>query len=408
MKIRLIKRTMSIRVLIFALLIIPHIEFYGVTEVIPSLKIVIYMWRLISACFCLPYCIKYFIQKKNKEDYQIVPVAYFLLLLSFSISTIVNGEWERILGLGAKYYMTIVLLLFISIMLRTHTEELMDALLLVCCLIVIINFYTAVRGGISDYYRSLPYIRRIYFLGSKNKSIVYICMAMTVILLHKEMHGKFSLIGFVSFAMCIVTPFFTDSAQGIVVVGAVAVAYVLMCTTRKIRYVITYKNVLIVIGLLLFVMFSENLMFLGGFIEDFLHRSITLSGRTTLVWPQAFKLIQSKPLLGYGFRDDLMTIDDLFIGTHCDYLQFFVYGGFIMFAIFIFTLIALMKCKKCSNIRINAIIYTAIFCFLLNMIVDNLRSWFPVYLIFCFMENVSYISSFNQEYTLKKIHGAGA
>lgn len=208
--------------------------------------------------------------------------------------------------------------------------------------------------------------------------------------------------------MCLITPFFTDSSQGIVVVCIITVAYVLMCTTRKIRYIITYKNVLIAIGILLFVILSGNLMFMSGFIEEFLHRNITLSGRTTIVWTQAFKLIQSKPLLGYGFRGDLMTINGSFIGTHCDYLQFIVYGGFVMLAIFILTLIILMKCKKCLNNRINMIIYTAIFCFLLNMIIDNLRSWFPVYLIFCFMENVSYLSSFNQEYTLNKSQYVGA
>ena len=62
-----------------------------------------------------------------------------------------------------------------------------------------------------------------------------------------------------------------------------------------------------------------------------------------------------------------------------------------MLMIFVCTLLALLKCKKCSNYRINVIIYTGIFCLLLNMIVDNLENWFPVFLMFCLMENSVHI-----------------
>ncbi len=161
--------------------------------------------------------------------------------------------------------------------------------------------------------------------------------------------------------------------------------------------VFTVKNTLIagvIIQFLIVVVRIQDL--LAPAIEALFHKNASLTGRTGL-WDQAFKMIGSKLLLGYGnplakgvsgwltmvnWNAATNTLDPVYYVAHNQFLEIFLNGG--LTRVVLLLLVTVISAKQISRIKDKQIlgyIAGATFAFLIVAITEVVYPYPPCYLL---------------------------
>lgn len=151
-----------------------------------------------------------------------------------------------------------------------------------------------------------------------------------------------------------------------------------------------------------------NLLVLSGvltkmaawFIEDVLHKSLTLSGRTE-IWEIAIDIVLKKPLFGYGMFENGGFVYWGYKGgelsywqAHNQWLQIMHDGGLLMTGLFIgIIFLGLGQLKKIASPKVKGIFLAAIAAFMVMMITEIYAYTPYLYLLFFVAYNADAMSA---------------
>ena len=156
-----------------------------------------------------------------------------------------------------------------------------------------------------------------------------------------------------------------------------------------------YFLMAILCGIILICIFGLSNPSIQNFIDNYLGKDATLSGRTIL-WASAIEMIMKKPVLGWGgyFINGFWDFSSTFAyPCHTQYLQMLIDGGFVVFVIFwIITLLAYREAKRVGGM-LASVLVIGLTCMLINYITE----WSTHYHYFIIVSLMLNLDNFSKE-----------
>lgn len=381
-----------------ALCLIPFFTF-AVGFKWPLLGIALNVWRyavIAVALVLLIYCKKIITLFKDRS----FCVLLFLYAVLF-ISTVANGE-----AINNAIQLAMYGIVPYLVMCRYwHTENgwtrVLGGVSMAFTIILLANFVIMILypNGIHSTYSSAA-STNYYLIGAKNQMVPPIIIGM-VFFVENSFHkyGKLSLWSFVKCLICACELILGGSGTGIIMIIAFVILEILQ---RKKQLISTKVSFIALLMIFIGIVFFQMQNSFAFFIEDILHKSLTLSNRT-LVWDAAFLSIQQHPIMGIGVSSNLAgnvllnlnyTSKNTF--AHNTYLDFAVMGGIIAITLFI---IFLFQVKHEYDIawkqKTRSIIWWGIWLYLLAAIVEIYQGNYCLFLMTAFIStrfhNLKYV-----------------
>lgn len=137
-----------------------------------------------------------------------------------------------------------------------------------------------------------------------------------------------------------------------------------------------------------------------SFVENVLHKPITLTGRTVL-WEKSIELIIQKPIFGYGASWSGIEIWEQYVPPHNQFLYFLLFGGVLVLGAFVFWLLVIMRQLKFAySNESNKKIY--IYCswtlggqlLMMSLLSYGYRQLLPFFVILIIMADINSICEF--------------
>lgn len=237
--------------------------------------------------------------------------------------------------------------------------------------------------------------KKYYFLGQQNSMGLYSMIAIVLgelrLKIDRDKKYRLGSLWFLE-AVSIFYILKVWSVISLVSVGGVIAITTYNRMSKKGWHIpLTWSLILNGIIFSLFVV-GQNLMIFADFFEKYLHREITLSGRTN-IWATAIRIFIQEPIWGVGLGkgNDLFG----FATTHNRYLNTLFTSGLVGFVLFVMLLIWLCAKLKDSKESI-AKIFIAYFTILLVTIQGETFDNILFYLMFIFVNNLYLIREKSQ------------
>lgn len=278
-------------------------------------------------------------------------------LVVWAISTLLNTKSVGSIAQDILSILGIILLCSYCVVQSKGVNNLLCALGNISRIYIVLNFLTVVMDKPLFAQPEIYYVK--YFLGSDNYTafiLIPLCgfMFASDFLKRNKVRIQSWFIGFLGF-LSLLIPF--------AVSGAAAYAFFLMgvlfINYPKIRKILSVKNVVICLGLLL-------VFILNPTIQEFF-ATVSIVGKRGLnsrevIWPMAVQAIQKRPILGYGVLTQQQTDSYILYGvshTHSIFLEFLMKAG-VLGSIFVF-LWSYFTFKDCFKVKEKAM-YCMLFC----------------------------------------------
>ena len=133
--------------------------------------------------------------------------------------------------------------------------------------------------------------------------------------------------------------------------------------------IIFLKRILLiayVIIFFIFVIFNQlGINFIADFVNNFLQKDITFSGRT-LIWMNSINIFLSSPIWGHGATASGNIVGNL--SAHNILLQILVENGLIGLISFLYIFFVTLRGRSNSDRRINTVSYVVIFSIMVSML----------------------------------------
>lgn len=196
------------------------------------------------------------------------------------------------------------------------------------------------------YYPSGMYgttVGNYFFLGHRNQFIIYVLLTIVVALLYMQTvkKGLRPVLLIIMSCLSIVRAWSATSICGLIVFGGI-----LLLGKTNFNSWVTYPKVFITtltIDLLISVFrVLDRVLWVSWFIESFLRRNLTLTGRTAL-WDIFYVRFAASPWIGYGVGATIRGT----LSAHNQWFQFLLEGGIVGLILFLlFTLISVKHMVK--------------------------------------------------------------
>jgi len=206
-------------------------------------------------------------------------------------------------------------------------------------------------GPIGDY----------FLMGHRNGFIQYVLLTVVIALLYMREFGRSlrPIILIIAGCLPVIRAWSATSICGLIVFGCVMLA-----GKTKISTLITFPKIFIAtaaIDLAISVFrIMDRVLLVSQFIESFLRRNITLTGRTAL-WDIFYKRFKVSPWIGYG--TGAATVGNW--TAHNQWFQFLYEGGIVGLALFLlFSFVSvgrMMKWKHSSTVFIFYAAFAAMY-----------------------------------------------
>ena len=167
--------------------------------------------------------------------------------------------------------------------------------------------------------------------------------------------------------------FIAWSASSVIALSVTLIMFLVLIILRKPRFLTKIKfSQLFFISVILDILISvyniaENSPLIASFIQNVLHKHVTLSGRT-VIWGMASKMIMQKPFLGYGIGEHISWSGYNWYG-HNQYYEMLMEGGIpclILFFIIVYIVGKQMSlCKNRVVYDIFIVVFSGLFVFYL-------------------------------------------
>lgn len=296
--------------------------------------------------------------------------AFFLQIL---FSTFVNnGEIFAAFLLAGKVLCFVIIINLYAKM--NKLDVLLSSIKLLLSLYIFINlifqFYQ------QDYFGFTEGGNFLNFLTSDNDlGYWYIPFILIVYLVDVKRSRRYQLMDFIIWtAVCFASLVKAWSANCMVIFAV----FIFMICLKEIPFLKNFFNylspifsIVLNIGLSIAVIIFQIQYLFRGFIENILHKSITLTDRV-IVWTHAIQNILNKPIIGYGttangrMRINWNPVYHVWNFSHNMFLEILIQGGIIAFAIYIYIyLSATLELKKYSKSDLMLYINISIFSLLM-------------------------------------------
>lgn len=369
------------------------------------------LWFLILICYIeSPYLVRFQIIDICYSIGKIISISFIMfklkkVRLNFFTSIIMLIEvllWFSTFRTGSglvtatnQVFSVIAFTIIVDIMPRENMQRCIYVLYLIFSLMIYINVLSMILYPDGLYtVAGIVGTKKYYFLGQQNSMGLYSMIAIVLgelrLKVDKSRRYKLGNLLFLE-AISIFYIITVWSVTSLFSVGGLIAINTYNRMSNKGWSISLIWN-LILNGLIfsLFVV-GQNLRIFATFFEKYLHREITLSGRTN-IWAVAIKVFEQEPIWGVGLGKgkDLFG----FATTHNRYLNTLFTSGLVGFVLFIMLLIWLCVKLKDSKESI-AKIFIAYFTILLITIQGETFDNNLFYLMFIFVNNLYLIRKQN-------------
>ena len=243
-----------------------------------------------------------------------------------------------------------------------------------------------------DLYYVISEWRQLYFMGYRS----VLCFPLTFGVLFSLLDSHYN--GNRITLLIYLILFFVNSALVKAAGGLIGAFIVFLYLIPPVRKLFEKTDLAVFIGIIIVVFialmwFAEpvlNLPPIKHFVQDVLHRDLTLTGRL-IIWPGVREFVANKPLLGYGisengniFYDTVYNtgwtgLDGVWLHAHNEFLQTLYEGGIITLLAALYMLFfTAKKIRSCEDKRLSGIFKMIIFSLLL-MLQDDQFVYYPWY-----------------------------
>lgn len=334
---------------------------------IPALSGIFFYYSIIVSIFLV-----FFVKWKIIKDPFLVSIWIYYAV--YMIASIVNGE-------NVKYVFVkvIYILIFFSFFDYSLNKDFFYIIKIMACIskgYIIINFVSALifPSGFGERIMDSD-IRGYYFLGERN-SILYALIPMIAIIIVNEYSKKDTLNAKAIFyyILVLLSVIISGSSTGIFVTIALGIMFLYVLYGGSFNF----KILLVIYAILwIFIVLFQYTNIVAEYVAPLFgktgSRAITFSQRTTL-WYSALELVKQKPLLGYGgwLENHIVFFKNVNLySAHNAILQLLLDAG-------ICGLVSIIGCcwtnlfflKKMSFSRKRQIIISAIFCYLVYLLME--------------------------------------
>lgn len=225
--------------------------------------------------------------KTEKEWYSIGVIAFYVLI--FVLNVVAGGNMRRVIS---TVYPPAGLIMLLEMVYRINAKKATVALNYIFNLLITLNFLQILLFGdaIGEYR---------YLLGYRNQMGLVLFITIFLGYLYYLMRDT-KMFFVYSFVLTVLTVIMLGSMNNLIAL-AVILLYMVMPKNVKAKIDKPFSNHLVLIYIVSFVsvviLRVQNIF--SFLIEDILHRSLSLSGRT-YIWDEAIRLIKLNPILGYG------------------------------------------------------------------------------------------------------------
>lgn len=291
-------------------------------------------YGILGACLVgFLFMLVLYLYQGEMSRYGLLSFAFMMFLLAV---TLINGQdFKNCLYIALQFWLIVIIM---------HYYQDRMKLVIICCSIAFsFCIYCNVVHMLMNPHLWIISDEKVnagYLLGNNYNSMG---SCMIVGLITNMICLKFSkwwILNIISLLICIIGPLF---AVGSMTAITCIIMFLLFCLVPS-NYL---KKIGIISLFTIFVLFQTFVVFSGKglennefavyFIEDVLGKDITFTLRT-YIWDAALNVIGQSPIFGHGFVDSkwfLSEMSSIAIGPHNFILSLFIYGGTILFALYI-------------------------------------------------------------------------
>ena len=212
-----------------------------------------------------------------------------------------------------------------------------------------------------------------YLLGLNHNQIgaTLVCGLTTQYLAYKQANKSWFAVILLCI-VCIITPILVGSMTS--AIGCVLLSLFFLIPTKKIKriFLITFFG--------FYLLFQGGIVFLQKdlsnnsratfFVEEVLEKDMSFTNRYS-VWQDAYEMIQSSPVTGYGMQEAEWFEKNFFVkSAHNILYQIQIYGGYILLGIFLFIIFMSVRRSIILHSELSAYTLAGLLIFFFMMIVE--------------------------------------
>lgn len=336
---------------------------------VPSLTILNPIYtagKILSGCIVLAMLLK----SKVINAFSASVVVLSLVVL---VSTVLNGQNAR--EWLSEYVSFCLIALLIVAMFRDHRKAVLRGVQVVTSALLLLNMISMLVYPEGMYAQTGAAQYNNYFWGHRNNTYMLVLPAViSSLLLDRERGKRIGVVSVMIFACGFFEVVYRFSATSFLAMLLFSLG-LLLVQSKRIRgklNLFTYCGAYVIAFVAVVILRLQE--HFSAFFEDFLGRSVTLTGRTT-IWDYVFQLMQGDHAgLGYGLLSKrlLQAINPQYSHAHNMLLDVWFCGGYI--AVIVFAVILFVVAKRLYSKRSDmsaAIIALGIGCLLLVGITER-------------------------------------
>lgn len=340
---RTIKSLLKNNIILF--LIVPLIVPQGLNLLSPALYTILNYAKYLSvALIVLAFVVTAFYRRRIDTPC-VVAILFPLMGL---VATVITGEGLD--GWTTRYLIILVAALLVSVY-KNDLVRLIRITRLYLELLVLINLFFVLRYP-TGWYETDVYKYSNWFLGYKSSLQCYVMPLVCFAWIESSYSGR-RLHFFLIMALCFVEALLCGNMMLTVGLIIIIVFYLTRLYKKtKVMNGITYFTANAVFNFL-FVGLNQIITHLG-WMQSFLialGKTDAISGRTTVLWPKALRMIGERPLFGYGVYPGERYANIFGSRTmphaHNQFLQVLLDGGLVL--LFFYALWMIYSAKKLTN-----------------------------------------------------------
>lgn len=354
----------------YLFIIIPFLQFRTYSEMPASWGLIDRYWCILSATIIYILHFKSLVPTISRTSLKWISL-FWCIYISITLFNFVSGMPNVIYH--SYIYFALCFFLFLTLSNSQKRLCMLAALAWGYGMLIFVNFFTdiLVPNGL---YKVSSY-HTTHFLGDDNALIYVFLPGITCMSLYSLISkGKINSIVWLAIITC---------EYSLISVWSVSAMMTLVLFVFLLLYVIVKKTIppkilfLGVIVIIIITLFGLTNIYVSHFIENYLQKDVTLTGRTFL-WAYAFDLILQNPIWGSGgyftngrwYLADVITAGTIEYPCHTPFLQLLIDGGIVLFGIFSYiTWRGYSVCSKNIN-KCICILSIGLSCMLVNYITE--------------------------------------
>ncbi len=357
----------------------------GINKAYNLMMIISGIYVIINYAF---YCMEK--PKKQISKIQLAIVFYiFSLLISTSFGT---HDFATLIKTYVKW---LAISMYTEMLIMNCCEKFLNSLSRILFSYIVLDFITMILfpQGIFNPDGFTP----VFFLGNDNTTTIMVTLGILFIwfraVFYKNRLDKMSII---SLVLALIIYLKNWSVTALIGVFMVIIYLIFLYKRNKNGKLFNYRNYVIfgIILFLLIVVFRIQNNF-QVFIEGFLHKSVTFTGRTQ-IWDNCFYYIKNNLILGLGVqefevRGKLISI----FHAHCTYLNVLLEGGILGFILFFNIFMVVLK--KIKKIKANELLNILSFGIFIYLFVGIVEVYQDSQMLYIFLVMLYYFEEINKQ-----------